>query len=250
MSANIIGVRSKAIIAHTTSFTSIRTGVGLTILTPVIASIVNLVRILADTSSLSGIGVGIGGTHPAFSLPPVIVWDTNTCSVFPGLVVLATGITSVGQLIVLFSCIHAIAGVKTFVGEGISWAFHTFLGIVDRILVTNARSCGIIVDFICSTSPIFDAVDSISDETIFTEANSVEEDLIGSTSSKATSTVKDDTLRTEIALTLPEVSSFFIAIFDEDAGLALTGITIARNISVDNSPDVVNKGGLFQGYWA
>lgn len=192
----------------------------------------DLIRISTDTCCLSCIRIWIARAASTVIIPPIISCNTVTFIYIPDLVGFATIITCVGEFIILFRNISAFTSIDIFIGKRTCWTFYAFLGIIDWVLVADTLICILIPNLISSAHIFSDTIDSISHKTLITEAKSVEVNLVGATSSQASTILKNDTFWAEIALTLPEISSSIITFIDQNTSLAAAGISTARDVSI------------------
>ena len=74
--------------------------------------------------------------------------------------------------------------------------------------------------------------------------------MVGSTASKAAAIIEDDAISAEEASSLPVAASLIVAVFDQNTGLSLTLRPTAGDVSVHNSPGIVDDAVVPEGDWA
>ena len=74
--------------------------------------------------------------------------------------------------------------------------------------------------------------------------------MVGSTGSKAPPVIEDDTICAEEASALPVAASLVVAVFDQNASPSLALRPTAGDVSVHNSPGIVDDAVVPEGNWA
>lgn len=236
-----MGIKHVSTSADAASLGGIRDEVKSTRLAGVGVSIIDLEGISAQAGSLSSVWGRIARALSAVLIPPRILLDAGALVSLPDLSGITLRFTSVGELVELFALIHAIAPGLGGVGERVGRADSAFAIPEHRVKTAHTFVEAVTPDFVGSAVFLLDTINSNSGETVLAEANSVEENLVGSTSPQASAVFEDDTVGAEVALSLPEVSELVVAFFQKDAAPACTFVSIAGNIPVDNSPLIVDE---------